>query len=79
MTVVITARDPQKAKAAVEQLVEECLDVIPKTLDVSNDESVRGLTAELEQEFGTSDVLVNNAVTYADWSEMASSADLELA
>ena len=79
MTVVLTARDPEKAKAAAEQLVGEGLAVIPKALDVSNDESVRGLAAELEQEFGTLDVLVNNAAAYADWSEMASSADLELA
>jgi NAD(P)-dependent dehydrogenase (short-subunit alcohol dehydrogenase family) len=79
MTVVLTARDPEKAKAAAEQSVGEGLDVIPKALDVSNDESVRGLAAELEQEFGTWDVLVNNAAAYADWSEMASSADLELA
>ncbi len=79
MTVVLTARDPEKAEAAAEQLVGEGLDVIPKALDVSNDESVRGLAAELEQEFGTLDVLVNNAAAYADWSEMASSADLELA
>jgi NAD(P)-dependent dehydrogenase (short-subunit alcohol dehydrogenase family) len=79
MTVVLTARDPEKAKTAAEQLVWEGLDVIPKALDVSNDESMRGLAAELEQQFGTVDVLVNNAAAYADWSEMASSADLELA
>ena len=54
-------------------------DVILKALDVSNDEGVRGLAAELEQEFGPLDVLDNNAAAYADWSEMASSADLGLA
>ena len=79
MTVILTARDLEKAKAAAEQLVGEGLDVISKTLDVSNDESVHGLAAELEQEFGILDVLVNNAAAYTDWSEMASSADLELA
>ena len=79
MAVVLTVRDPEKAKAAAEQLFAEGLDVIPKALDVSNDESVRGLAAQLEQEFGTLDMLVNNAAAYADWSEMASSADLELA
>lgn len=79
MTVVLTARNPEKAKTAAEQLVWEGLDVIPKALDVSNDESVRGLAAELEQQFGTVDVLINNAAAYADWSEMASSADLGLA
>jgi NAD(P)-dependent dehydrogenase (short-subunit alcohol dehydrogenase family) len=79
MTVVLTARDLEKAKGAAGQLFGEGLNVIPKVLDLSNDESVRRLAAELEQEFGTLDVLVNNAAAYADWSEMASSADLELA
>jgi NAD(P)-dependent dehydrogenase (short-subunit alcohol dehydrogenase family) len=79
MTVILTVRDPEKAKAAAEQLVGEGLDVIPKTLDVSNDESVHGLAAELEQEFGTVDALVNNAAAYTDWSETAASANLELA
>ena len=79
MTVILTARDLEQAKAAAEQLVGEGLDVIPKVLDVSDDESVRGLAAELEQQLGTLDVLVNNAAAYADWSEMASSADLKLA
>src|SRR4029453_16068049 len=74
MTVVLTARDPEKAKVAAEQLIGEGLDVISKALDVSNEESVRGVAAELEQQFGTVDVLVNNAAAYADWSEMASSA-----
>jgi NAD(P)-dependent dehydrogenase (short-subunit alcohol dehydrogenase family) len=77
MTVVLTARNPEKA--AAEQLIGEGLDVVPKTLDVTNDESVCGLAAELELEFGTLDVLVNNAAAYADWSEMASSTDLESA
>lgn len=76
MTVVLTARDPERAEAAAERLVGEGLDVVPKTLDVSSDESLRGLASELEQEFGTLDVLVNNAATCADWSEMASSAEL---
>ena len=48
-------------------------------LDVSNDESARRLAANLEEEFGRLDVLVNNAAAYADWFEMVSTADLKAA
>ena len=76
MTVILTARAPEKAEAAAEQLAGDGLDVRPRALDVSDDESVRALAAELEREFGRLDVLVNNAAAYTDWSEIASTADL---
>jgi NAD(P)-dependent dehydrogenase (short-subunit alcohol dehydrogenase family) len=79
MTVILTARDPGKAEAAARRLVGEGLDVRPRTLDIADDESVRRLAAEIEREFGRLDVLVNNAAAYADWSEVASTADLEAA
>jgi NAD(P)-dependent dehydrogenase (short-subunit alcohol dehydrogenase family) len=49
-------------------LVGEGVGVIPKALDVSNNDSARRLAAELE-EFGRLDVLVNNAAAYADWCD----------
>jgi NAD(P)-dependent dehydrogenase (short-subunit alcohol dehydrogenase family) len=55
MTVILTARAPGKAEAAAEQLAGDGLDVRPRALDVSDDESVRALAAELE---GTG-ILVN--------------------
>ncbi len=76
MTVILTARAPEKAEAAAEQLAGDGLDVRPRALDVSDDGSVRALAAELEREFGRLDVLVNNAAAYTDWSEIASTADL---
>jgi NAD(P)-dependent dehydrogenase (short-subunit alcohol dehydrogenase family) len=76
MIVLLAARDFNKATAAADQLRGEGLGVRPKTLDVTNDESVQRLAAELEQEFGRLDVLVNNAAAYVDWTEKASTADL---
>ena len=79
MTVILTARDLEKAEDAAGELAAEGLDVRARTLDVSDDESTRGLAAGLEREFGKVDVLVNNAAAYADWTEMASTAGLETA
>ena len=79
MTVVLAARDPEKGDAAGRALAAEGLDVRPRELDVSSDESVRSLAADVEAELGRLDVLVNNAAGYADWTETASTADLAAA
>jgi NAD(P)-dependent dehydrogenase (short-subunit alcohol dehydrogenase family) len=77
MTVVLAARDPDRASAAAEELAGDGLDVRAGTLDVADTDSVRALAAWVEGEFGGLDVLVNNAAAFADWSETASVADLE--
>ena len=79
MTVVLTARNLEKARDAAKELEGEGLSVHPRVLDVDDDESVRALAAELGREFGGLDVLINNAAAFADWSEEASSADLAVA
>jgi len=79
MTVILTARDRAKAEAAAKQLASEGLEVRAETLDVTSDESVQRLAQAIEQEWGRLDVLVNNAAGYADWSETASGADLQVA
>lgn len=79
MTVILTARDRAKAESAAVQLAAAGLDVRPQVLDVADDESVRQLAAELEQEFGRLDVLINNAAAYVNWLETASTADLQAA
>ena len=79
MTVALTARDPERARVAARELDGEGPNAHPGTLDVRDDGSVRALAAEFRGEFGGLDVLVNNAAAYADWSEPASTADLEAA
>jgi NAD(P)-dependent dehydrogenase (short-subunit alcohol dehydrogenase family) len=77
MTVILGARDAEKAEAAAKALAAQGFNVIAKQIDVSNNESVRGLAADVEAMFGRLDVLVNNAAAYVDWSETASTADLQ--
>jgi NAD(P)-dependent dehydrogenase (short-subunit alcohol dehydrogenase family) len=77
MTVILGARDPGKVTAAAEELAGDGLDVRARTLDVTDGKSVKRLAAEVNEEFGGLDVLVNNAAAFADWSETASGADLE--
>ena len=77
MTVILAARDPERASAAAEELAGDGLDVRVGTLDVTDGASVKALAAWVEAEFGGLDVLVNNAAAFADWSETASSADLQ--
>lgn len=65
MTVVIGARDEEKAKTAANKLKGEGLDVYPVKLDVTNAEDIAKLPQFFQERFGQLDVLVNNAgVTY---------------
>lgn len=77
MLVILAGRDKEKSDAAAGQLTAESLQVIPKSVDVSDDDSVRQLAAEIDAGFGRLDVLVNNAAAYVDWSETATTADLQ--
>ncbi len=77
LTVVLTARDIDKARAAAEPLSASGLAVIPKQVDVADDASVKALADDIEREYGRLDVLVNNAAAFADWQEVASSANLD--
>ncbi len=76
MTVLLTARNSAKAEAAAQPLVAAGLDVRPYALDTTNDESVHQLAHTIDAEFGRLDVLVNNAAAFVDWTEKASTADL---
>lgn len=75
-TVILGARDAEKARAAAETLSAEGLRVLGKAVDVSDDASVRQFAAEVASEFDHVDILVNNAAAYVDWMETASTADL---
>lgn len=73
MTVVLAARDLDKARAAADELARDGLDVRAGTLDVADGEGARELADRVAGKFGVLDVLVNNAAAFADWSETAAS------
>jgi len=79
MTVMLTARGPEKGEAAAREPSQEGQEVRSAALDVTDEESVKKLAGEVEGEFGRLDVLVNNAAAFVDWSETALTADLDAA
>lgn len=78
MTVILGARDLAKGEAAANKLNEAGLDVRARQLDVTDDESVKLLAAEVGREFGRLDVLVNNAGILYDAWQQASNADFKI-
>jgi NAD(P)-dependent dehydrogenase (short-subunit alcohol dehydrogenase family) len=76
--VILGSRDPAKGERAAENLKGEGLDVFPRQLDVSDDESVKNLAAKVESEFGRLDVLINNAAMLYDTWQRALSANLDV-
>lgn len=79
MTVVLGARDADRAAAAARELAAEGLDVRPLALDVTDPSSVQVAVAELRAGPGRLDVLVNNAAAPARPGEAPSTADLDAA
>jgi NAD(P)-dependent dehydrogenase (short-subunit alcohol dehydrogenase family) len=60
-TVVLTARDRQKAERAAEQLNAGNGKVVPATLDVTDAPSIRAAARQVADRIGHVDVLINNA------------------
>lgn len=79
MRVVLTARDQAVATEAAEKLAADGLMVRPMVLDVTSSDSVTALVQGLRTDPGRLDVLVNNAAGFVDWSETATTADLDAA
>ncbi len=75
--VVIAARDPAAATAAAEGL--DGVSALRLGLDVGESDSVRRAAESWTEHPGRLDILINNAAGFVDWSELASSADLEAA
>jgi NAD(P)-dependent dehydrogenase (short-subunit alcohol dehydrogenase family) len=74
--VVLGSRDLSKGRDAAARL--DAPNVVPRQLDVSDDESVRAAAAWVEERFGRCDALVNNAaILYDPWAR-AESVDLAL-
>lgn len=69
IAVVLTARDEQKGKNAVEMLSEEGLSVTFCRLDVTEEESIRDAAEFVKKEFGELDILINNAGVLLDFDD----------
>lgn len=78
MMVILGARDPEKGEAAAKGLAAEGLSVLPKQLDVADHLSVDKLAAQVEEDPGRLDVLINNAGIHYDTWQRTLSADLEV-
>lgn len=76
-TVLLSARDGEKAKSAAGKLAEPGRDVRPLQLDVVNPESVEWARRWVENEVGRLDALINNAAIDYDSDQEVLSADLE--
>ncbi|MER7842372.1 SDR family oxidoreductase [Kitasatospora sp. NPDC096077] len=77
LTVVVGARDPERGRAAADELLAAGADVHPVTLDVTDPETVRQAAGWIGERFGRLDVLVNNAGQGDDPGHLPSAADLE--
>lgn len=77
MTVILGARDATKATTAAQMLTADGLNVIARAVDVTDTTSIQQLAADIETTFGHLDVLINNAAAYVDWTETASTANLQ--
>jgi NAD(P)-dependent dehydrogenase (short-subunit alcohol dehydrogenase family) len=70
--VIITARDFKKVKELADKI-----NVVAMTLDVTNDQSVADLAAEIDKQFGKLDVLINNAGAFFDQGGEPLSAEMQ--
>lgn len=78
MTVILGSRDIEKGQAAAKMLATEGLKVLPRKVDVTEQESIDHLAAQVEEELGRLDVLINNAGILYDTWQQASDADLDI-
>jgi NAD(P)-dependent dehydrogenase (short-subunit alcohol dehydrogenase family) len=77
MHVVLGARDLEKGEEAAQLLMRERGTVFPHQLDVTDQQSIDRLLADVTIQFGHLDVLVNNAAILYDTWQRGSTADLE--
>ena len=77
MRVFLGAREAAKGEVAARTLTREGLTILPHQLDVIDQQSIDRLLADVTDQFGRLDVLVNNAaILYDNWQQ-GSTADLE--
>lgn len=66
MTVLVGSRDASRGEAAAQTLKTEGIDAHAITLDVTHEETIAKIPAQIEQNFGRLDILVNNAGVLLD-------------
>jgi NAD(P)-dependent dehydrogenase (short-subunit alcohol dehydrogenase family) len=74
--VALGSRDLEKGESAADSLGSEW--VHPVQVDVADDHSVHAAAAEVEERWGRTDVLVNNAAILYDTENRAESVDLDI-
>jgi len=74
-TVLVSGRDAAESRAAAERLGDA--HYLPEGLDVVDARSVNRAALDVSERFGRLDVLINNAAAYVDWTETATTADLD--
>ena len=75
-TTILGSRDRAKGEDVARPLAEGGLRVIPRQLDVTDQESIDRLKTWIEEQFGRLDALVNNAAIIYDSWQRAAEADL---
>lgn len=78
ITVILGARNLEKAQTAAKKLASEGLEVLPRKLDVTDRDSIDRLVNQVEQELGQLNILVNNAGILYDTWQQAISADFNV-
>lgn len=78
ITVILGARNLEKAQTAAKKLASEGLEVLPRKLDVTDQDSIDRLVNQVEQELGQLNILVNNAGILYDTWQQAISADFNV-
>jgi NAD(P)-dependent dehydrogenase (short-subunit alcohol dehydrogenase family) len=78
MQVVLGAREYTKGEGAAQSLAREGLSVFPYQLDVTDQQSIKRLHADVTTDFGRLDILVNNAGILYDTWQQATMADLNV-
>jgi NAD(P)-dependent dehydrogenase (short-subunit alcohol dehydrogenase family) len=74
VTVWLGSRDPGRGETVARELAAEGLDVIPVTLDFTDEESVCAVAERLRRDHGRLDLLVNNAGTFVGADVTATTA-----
>lgn len=75
--VIITARDLQKAEELTKKISTGENGVTAEQVDITNDESVKNLTAFIKSRFGRLDIMINNAGGALDYNTPPLNADFE--